>query len=78
MKATIAQDALARALARGAKICQYSSNPSNPKASPCGQPATTTVFGPSPLDSIPYERFELCERHARMLLDQVGEREKAA
>ena len=77
MKATIAQDALARAVARGAKTCQYSSEPSNPKKL-CGQPATTTVFGPSSLESVPYERLELCERHARMLLDRMGEREKAA
>jgi len=78
MKATIAQDALARALARGAKTCQYPLDPSNPKAKLCGQPATTTVFGPSSLESVPYERFELCERHAGMMLDKMGEREKAA
>jgi hypothetical protein len=78
MKVTIAEDALARALARGAKTCEYSSDPFNPKANRCGQPATTTVFGPSPLPSVPYEKSELCERHARMVLDKMGEREKAA
>lgn len=78
MKVTIAEDALARALARGAKTCEYSSDPFNPKANRCGQPATTTVFGPSALPSVPYEKFELCERHARTQLDRMGDREKAA
>lgn len=78
MKITIADDALARALARGAKTCQYSSDPSNPKANLCGQPATTTVFGPSLVPSVPYEKLELCERHARLLLDKMEERDRAA
>ena len=78
MKVTIAEDALARALARGAKICEYSSDPSNPKANRCGQPATTTVFGPSALPNVPYEKLELCERHTRVLLEKMEEREKAA
>lgn len=78
MKVTIAEEALARALARGAKTCEYSSDPFNPKANLCGQPATTTVFGPSRLPNVPYEKFELCERHAHMLLDKMEERGKAA
>lgn len=78
MKVTIAEDALARALARSAKTCEYSSDPLNPKTRVCGEPATTTVFGPSALPGVPYEKFELCVRHARMLFDKMGEGEKAA
>jgi hypothetical protein len=74
MKVTIPEDSFSRS----AKTCEYSSDPFNPKTTLCGEPATTTVFGPSPLPGVPYEKFELCGRHARMMLDKMGEGEKAA
>jgi hypothetical protein len=78
MKVMIAEDALAHALAQGGKTCEYSSDPHSPTTTRCGKTATTTVFGPSSVPALPYEKFELCERHARMLFDRTGLREKVA